>query len=105
MEKTKKIKVEENKTPKVEKVINPRGRSFEGEVIRVFGDRVTIQFEKLLYLRKYERYEKRRTKLQAKIPVELRGSLIVGDYIEVRECRPLSKLINFMVIKKIRSKQ
>ncbi len=81
----------------------PRGRSFEGEVIRVFSDRVVIRFERLLYLRKYERYEKRRTKLQARIPLEMQGKLNVGDYIMIEECRPLSKSVHFIVTKKIRS--
>jgi small subunit ribosomal protein S17 len=90
-------------TKKAIKSINPRGRSFEGEVIRKFNDRVAIQFERLLYLRKYERYEKRKTKLQARIPLEIQKNIEVGDYIEIKECKPQSKSIHFVVIKKIRS--
>jgi small subunit ribosomal protein S17 len=96
------VKITTEKT-KMEKKINPRGRSFEGEIIKKFSDRIVIQFERLLYLRKYERYEKRKTKLQAKVPMEMQGKIQVGDYIEIKECKPISKSIHFIVIKKIRS--
>jgi small subunit ribosomal protein S17 len=100
MEKTKEKKMKEKG---LKKSVSPRGRSFKGAVIKVFSDRLMIQFERLLYLRKYERYEKRKTKIQAKIPIDLRGQIEVGDYIEIKECRPLSKSIHFIVTKKIRS--
>lgn len=106
MKKTKTKKAEKKKevSPgRVGKTINPRGRSFEGRVIKKFNDRVVIQFERLLYLRKYERYEKRRTRLHARMPIELRGDINVGDYVEIRECRPQSKSIHFVVVKIIRS--
>lgn len=106
MKKTQMKKAEEKgkiNLEKNEKIINPRGRLFEGTVIKKFSDRVVIQFERLLYLRKYERYEKRRTKLQARIPISMQNEIQVGDYIEIRECKPLSKSIHFIVIKKIRS--
>lgn len=101
-----KVKMEKTKQENNKKLgILPRGRSFKGDVIRVVGDRVAISFERLLYLRKYERYEKRRTKLQAKIPKEFSEEIQQGDYIEISECRPISKGIHFVVTKKIRSKK
>ncbi len=100
----KKTEKKENKAVEiVGKGVNPRGRSFEGEIIKKFSDRVVIQFERVLYLRKYERYEKRKTKLQVKITSNFKENLAVGDYIEVKECKPLSKSIHFIVTKKIRS--
>jgi small subunit ribosomal protein S17 len=91
------------KEKKKEIKVLTRGRSFEGVVIRRFNDRVVIEFKKLLYLRKYESYEKRRTRLHARLPPELRDQINIGDYIEISECRPLSKIIHFIVTKKIRS--
>jgi small subunit ribosomal protein S17 len=102
MEKIKEKKMKE-KRPK--RSVLPRGRSFKGTVIRVLSDRLMIQFERLLYLRKYERYEKRKTKIQAKIPTEFKDQIANGDYVEITECRPLSKSIHFIVTKKIRSIQ
>lgn len=83
--------------------INPRGRFFQGTVTKKFNDRVEITFERLCYLRKYERYEKRKTKLQARIDSSFEDLISVGDYIEIRECKPISKNIHFVVTKKIRS--
>lgn len=87
------------------KTLNPRGRSFQGEIIKKLSDRIVIEFERLLYLRKYERYEKRKTKIHAKLPLDLTDQVNVGDWVEIKECKPLSKSINFILIKKIRSKK
>ncbi len=98
----KEIKLVEKKEIK-EKKINPRGRSFQGIVSKKFNDRVEIVFDRLLYLRKYERYEKRKTKLHARLNSDLKDLISVGDYIEIMECKPLSKNVHFIVTKKIRS--
>jgi small subunit ribosomal protein S17 len=81
-----------------------RGRTFEGEVIKKLPGRLKIQFDRFLYDRKYERFEKRRTKLHARLPDCLEDQIQIGDWIEIKECRPLSKIIHFIVTKKIRSK-
>lgn len=79
-----------------------RGKTFEGTVINKLHGRVTIEFERLVYMSKYERYEKRKTKIHARLPKELESQINVGDWIEVAECRPLSKIIKAVVTKKIR---
>jgi small subunit ribosomal protein S17 len=81
-----------------------RGRTFEGEVIQKLPGRVKIQFDRVNYIRKYERFDKRRTKLHARLPDCLREQVHIGDWIQITECRPLSKIIHFFVTKKIRSK-
>ena len=81
-----------------------RGRTFRGTVIKKFPTRVSIVLERTVYLKKYERYAKKQTKLHAKLPEELSKSIQIGDYIEIKECRPLSKIIHFIVVKKIRNK-
>jgi len=80
-----------------------RGRVFEGEVIKKLKGRLTISFERTLYVPKFERYEKRRTKLHARLPDCLDNEIKVGDYIQIGETRPISKMIHFVVIKKIRN--
>ena len=87
------------------KLVGTRGRFFEGVVIKKFPKRVAIQFERSIYVRKYERYSKSRTKIHARLPEIMEDKIHVGDYIKVRECRPLSKLIHFVVIEKIKSKE
>lgn len=78
-----------------------RGRTFEGKVIRKFHKRVTIEFERMIYIRKYERYSKSKTRIHARLPVCMENQIQVGDLIKVQECRPLSKIIHFTVIGKI----
>ncbi len=79
-----------------------RGRTFQGKVIRKFPGRITLSFERVLHDRKYERYEKRTTKLHARLPDCMKEDINVGDYIEIAECRKLSKIIHFIVTKLIR---
>jgi len=80
-----------------------RGRSFKGYVVSKFPRRVAIEFERIIYIRKYERQMKKKTKIHARLPDCMKQDIELGDYIEVRECRPLSKIIHFCVFKKIRS--
>tara|TARA_Y100000310_G_scaffold122529_1_gene121242 strand:- start:8622 stop:8927 length:306 start_codon:yes stop_codon:yes gene_type:complete len=81
--------------------ISLRGRTFKGKVISKHPKRVSIEFERTLYIKKYERYSKRKTKLHARLPDCLSHEVNIGDYIEIRECRPISKIIHFIVVKKI----
>lgn len=78
-----------------------RGRFFEGTIIKKFPTRVVIQFERTVYMRKYERFYIKHSKVHARVPVGM--ELVVGDYIRVQECRPLSKIIHAVVVQKIRS--
>ena len=81
--------------------IGTRGRVFKGAVIKKFPKRVVIEFERTIYIKKYERYAKRKTKLHARLLDEMFKDVNVGDYIEIMECRPLSKIIHFIVTRKL----
>ena len=81
--------------------ISLRGRNFKGTVIKKFPKRVCIEFERTIYIKKYERYAKRKTKLHARLPDCMADGINTGDYIEIKECRPISKIIHFIVIRKI----
>jgi small subunit ribosomal protein S17 len=85
------------------KPLKLRGRSFEGKVIKKLHGRLTIQNERTFYVPKYERYEKRKTKLHARLPDCLSDEIQVGDLVRITECRPVSKIIHFVVDKKIKS--
>jgi len=87
------------------KPVKLRGRIFEGNVIKKLHGRVSIQFERSFYIAKYERYEKRKTKLHARLPDCMKDEIAVGDLIQIAECRPLSKIIHFVVVKKVKSKK
>jgi len=99
-----KIKCEDRFCP-VHGSISLRGRTFKGKVIRKFPKRICIEFERTLYIKKYERYSKRKTRLHARLPDCMAEEIRIGDYVEIRECRPISKIINFVFVKKISGKE
>ncbi|MEN9626103.1 MAG: hypothetical protein RL557_431 [archaeon] len=80
--------------------ISLRGRSFYGTVIKKFPKRVVISFDRTIYVKKYERYAKRKTKLHARLPDCMNKDIEIGDYIHIMECRPISKIIHFVVVGK-----
>jgi small subunit ribosomal protein S17 len=82
-----------------EQKLRRRGRVFSGIVIKKLPGRVTIQFERMLKLSKYERYEKRKTKIHARLPDCMAEEVKMGDLIEVAETRPISKMIHAVVTK------
>lgn len=81
--------------------LSVRGRVFAGTVVRKFPKRIAIEFERTIYIQKYERYAKSKTRLHARLPDCLANDINVGDYVEIRECRPLSRIISFVAVKKI----
>lgn len=80
--------------------IEARGRTFIGVVI---SDRmqktVTVEWPRLFYIPKFERYEKRRSRVKAHNPPCI--SAKVGDMVKIAECRPIAKTIAFVVIEKL----
>lgn len=100
----KKSKQTEKNVPAHERkkiVVGTRGRIFEGFITKKFSNRVVVEFERTVYFHKYQRFYKKKTRLHARLPSEV--NVNVGDYIRVQECRPLSKIIHFIVIEKVRS--
>lgn len=81
-----------------------RGRTFQGVIVRILPRRVSIEFERVLKLPKYERFEKRRTKIHARLTDCMSGEVAIGDLVEIAETRPISKMIHFVVSKVIRRK-
>ena len=85
--------------------ISVRGRMFKGYVIKKFQRRVVVEFERIIKIRKYERYAKKKTRIHVRLPKNMEEEINVGDYVLVGECRPLSKLIHFVVLKKLEEKK
>ena len=90
---------EKNKQKALRGIVGTHGRTFEGIVTKKFQKRVVLEFERTIYIPKYERFQKKKTRLHARISDV---DVDVGDHIKVRESRPLSKIIHFVVIKKIK---
>ncbi|MBI4143402.1 30S ribosomal protein S17 [Candidatus Woesearchaeota archaeon] len=80
--------------------LSARGRQFTGIVVSTkMRKTAVVEFERLNYLEKYERYEKRRTRLKAHNPDCINAK--DGDVVSIMECRPISKTKNFVVMQKI----
>jgi small subunit ribosomal protein S17 len=101
LEDKKKTDIAEAKVLK-EKRIGTHGKVFQGTVIKKFPKRVVIEFERMVYVKKYERYTKTKTKIHARLPESMENKINIGDLIKVQECRPLSKIIHFVVIEKVK---
>ncbi len=91
---------EKNNTGVVPKT---RGRTFVGTIVSAkMRKTATLEFDRVLLIPKYQRYEKRRTRLKVHNPDEI--SAKEGDKVRVMECRPLSKTKHFVIIEKIEEK-
>ncbi len=80
-----------------------RGRIFEGVVESVKSSRTAIiKWERMVYFPKYERFEKKFTKVNAHKPPCIH--IKEGDKVIIGECRPISKTKKFVVIGKVNKK-
>lgn len=74
-----------------------RGKILEGKVVSARAQKtVIVEREYLHYLPKYERYERRHSRIAAYNPECI--SAREGDVVTIAECRPLSKTKSFVVI-------
>ena len=80
--------------------ILPRGREFTGVVVSVNPHKTAVaEWERWRFAEKYERFEKKRTRVSVHNPEEI--SAEKGDMVMIRECRPLSKTKKFIITKKL----
>jgi small subunit ribosomal protein S17 len=76
-----------------------RGKMLTGTVVSAkMSTTVTVERDYLQYMKKYMRYEKRKSRIMAHNPpcVETKE----GDVVKIVECRPLSKNVSFVVVEK-----
>jgi small subunit ribosomal protein S17 len=77
--------------------ILPHGRKFVGIVTSdKMHKTVTVEWERTHYIKKYERYERRRSQVKAHNPEHINAKQ--GQKVVIMETRPLSKTKNFIVI-------
>lgn len=80
--------------------LSVRGRVFEGTVAASRSPKtVSVERAYLHYYRKYNRYERRRSKTLAHNPPCIAATS--GDKVTIAECRPLSKEVAFVVVEKM----
>lgn len=74
-----------------------RGQILEGIVTSDKAERtITVERSFYKFIRKFERYEKRKSKIHVHKPDCI--DLNIGDSVKIAECRPLSKTKHFVVI-------
>ncbi len=81
-----------------------RGQIFVGKVVSSKSAKtVVVEWNYNYYIPKYERYERRKTKVYAHNPECIDAKK--GDIVKIAECRPLSKSKKFVVVEKIGDKE
>ncbi len=82
--------------------LSVRGKILEGKVVNNLAKKmVVIEREYLHYVKKYMRYERRRSKIHAHLPPCI--EVTKGDKVMIGECRPLAKTVSFVVLGKVES--
>ncbi len=77
-----------------------RGRTFEGDVESTKMEKTAVvSWEYAEKVPKYERYERRNTRVTAHDPACIR--LSEGDRVKIAECRPISKTKSFVIVEKL----
>lgn len=77
--------------------LKTHGRTFKGIVKAARMQKtITVEWDRLFFIKKYERYEKRRSKVKAHVPKNIKVK--EGDTVKIMECRPISKTKHFVVI-------
>ncbi len=80
-----------------------RGAIMEGVVVsNKPKNTVIIERSYLRFIPKYERYERRKTRVSAHKPACM--NIEIGDKVKIGECRKISKTKSFVVIEKIGEK-
>ena len=80
--------------------IKLRGRILTGKVISdKMHKTIIIQRDYAYYVKKYQRYERRNSKVAAHLPDCIEVS--VGDTVRIADTRKLTKTVSFVVIEKL----
>ncbi len=78
--------------------LSVRGIVLEGVVVSdKMAKTVVVEREYLHYVRKFRRYERRRSKIHAHNPPCINAKK--GDKVLIAETRPISKTVSFVVVK------
>ena len=79
-----------------------RGKILQGKVVSAkMQGSIVVERNYLHYVPKYERHERRHSRISAHSPscMEVKK----GNVVKIAECRPISKTKHFVVIEKIKS--
>jgi len=78
--------------------LSTRGTVFEGEVVSdKMQATVIVQRNRMIKVKKYDRYKKSRSRIPAHNPPCINAK--TGDNVRIMECRKLSKTVSFVIVK------
>lgn len=81
-----------------------RGKITKGVVVSMNSTNTAIiRRDYDQFVKKYQRYERRNSRLACHLPKCLEETIRVGDYVLVGESRKISKMKSFIVLDKIKS--
>ena len=82
-----------------------RGKITQGIVVnKKSKNTVVIRQDYVQFVKKYQRYERRNSRLACHLPECLTNDIKVGDLVRVGESRKLSKTKAFIVLDKIKAR-
>ncbi|MBN2567110.1 30S ribosomal protein S17 [Candidatus Woesearchaeota archaeon] len=84
--------------------VKVRGRRFQGTVVSSKAHlTATVEWERFARIPKYERYQRKRTKIHAHNPACIDAR--EGDRVVIYETRPLSKTKSFVIVQKMAKRE
>ncbi|MFX0056758.1 MAG: 30S ribosomal protein S17 [Candidatus Hodarchaeota archaeon] len=79
-----------------------RGKITKGVVVsKKSRNTVVIRQDYVQFVKKYQRYERRNSRLACHLPECLRNEINLGDLVRIGESRKISKTKSFIVLDKI----
>lgn len=82
-----------------------RGKITQGVVVsKKSKNSVIIERNYLMFIPKYQRYERRNSRLSCHLPECLKNEVQLGDLVVIGESRKVSKTKAFIVLEKLKSK-
>ncbi len=79
--------------------LKTRGRVFKGVVVSSKAQKTaTVQWDRRVYVPKYERYRIKRSKVKAHDTLGVKE----GDIVIIKECRPISKTKKFVIVEVVK---
>ncbi len=82
-----------------------RGKITNGLVVsKKSKNTIIIRQDYVQFIKKYQRYERRNSRMACHLPECLRNEIQIGDMVIVGESRKISKTKAFIIIDKLKSK-
>lgn len=80
--------------------LSVRGKVIKGIIVsKDIHTSATIESERTIFIKKYERYLKKRSRIRVHNPPCINAQ--IGDEVKAMECHPLSKTKHFVIVEKL----